>query len=106
MFFGNDPAEVSQIPDPLPEGLRKAAVALLTGAAPWEVPTPVPELAAADLPIVVVSGGHRDIFDAICDELAGRVGAQRAVVKGAGHAAQFTGEPFNALLRATLEGAT
>lgn len=106
VFFGNDPAEVAQIPDPMPEGLRKAAVALFTGAAPWDVPTPVRQLAEASYPVVVVSGGHSDMFEAICDELADRVGAQRAIISGAGHAAQFTGEPFNALLRATWEGAS
>ncbi len=47
MFVGNDPAEVAQIPEPMPESLHNAAVALYTGAAPWDVPTPVEELAAA-----------------------------------------------------------
>lgn len=106
IFFGADPDEVAQIPDPWPEGLRKAAVAQFTGAAPWDVPTPLHGLAEAPFPIVVVSGGHSELFDAICDTLAERVGAQRATIPGAGHAVQFTGEPFNALLDATWRAAT
>jgi hypothetical protein len=40
-------------------------------------------------------------FDAICDDLAGRIGAFRAVVEGAGHEIQFTGRAINELLLAT-----
>ena len=105
VFFGNDPAEVAQIPDPMPEGLHNAAVALYRGTAPWEVPTPVDELAAATFPVVVVSGGHSAMFDAICDVLAERVGAERVVIPGAGHAVQYAGQPFNALLKSTWESA-
>ena len=42
-------------------------------------------------PKLVVSGGHSAGFDAICDDLAERIGASRAVVEGAGHEIQFTG---------------
>ena len=105
VFAGNDPVEVAQIPDPMPDGLHNGAVALYTGAAPWDVPTPVDELAAATFPVVVVSGGHSAMFDAICDVLAERVGAERVVIPGAGHAVQYTGQPFNALLKSTWESA-
>jgi hypothetical protein len=49
-------------------------------------------------------------FDAICDNLAGRIGASRLVVKGAGHEVQFAGRPLNdallALWRSTSSPAT
>jgi hypothetical protein len=32
-----------------------------------------------------VSGGHSAAFDAVCDVLEDRLGAQRAVLPGAGH---------------------
>lgn len=54
---------------------------------------------------MVVSGGHSDLFDTICDVLAERVGAERAAIPGAGHAVQYTGQPFNALLRSMWESA-
>ncbi len=101
LFFGADPEEVAQIPDPMPDALRKAAVAQFTGAAPWQVRAPVTELAGAPFPIVVVSGGHSEMFEAACDAVADAVGARRTTISGAGHAVQFTGDPFNALLRAT-----
>ncbi len=44
------------------------------------------------------SGGHKDGFEAICDELAARIGASRARVEGAGHEIQFTGPPLDDLL--------
>jgi pimeloyl-ACP methyl ester carboxylesterase len=45
-------------------------------------------------------GGHSAGFDAICDELAERIGASRVVVKGAGHEIQFTGPLVNDVLLA------
>ena len=105
-LLGAEPDEVAQIPDPMPEQMRKAAVAQFTGTPPWEVATPVRALEAAPFPIVVVSGGHSEMYDAICDTLATRVGAQRATIPGAGHAVQFTGQPFNTLLETTWKAPT
>jgi pimeloyl-ACP methyl ester carboxylesterase len=68
------------------------------GRPPWEGDLPLDELASAGFPKLVVSGGHDDGFEAICDELADRIGASRAVVEGAGHEIQFTGPPLNDLL--------
>jgi hypothetical protein len=48
----------------------------------------------------VVSGAHSAGFDAICDDLAERIGASRAVVTGAGHEIQFAGRPLNDMLLA------
>jgi hypothetical protein len=33
----------------------------------------------------VLSGGHNAAFDAVCDVLEERLGAERAVLPGAGH---------------------
>ena len=64
----------------------------------WYPDLPLAELAAAPFPKLVVSGGHSAGFDAICDDLAQRIGASRAVIAGAGHEIQFTGAPLNELL--------
>ena len=61
----------------------------------WECELPLAALASAAFPKLVVSGGHSAGFDAICDELAERIGASRMVIEGAGHEIQFTGEPLN-----------
>ena len=64
----------------------------------WTADLPLDELAAAPFPKLVVSGGHSAGFDAICDDLAERIGATRAVAAGAGHEVQFSGAPINEAL--------
>jgi len=71
----------------------------------WQSDFPLEKLAAATFPKLVVSGGHSAGFDAICDDLAERIGASRAVAAGAGHEVQFTGRPLNELLLALWRGA-
>jgi hypothetical protein len=46
----------------------------------------------------LMSGGHHRGVDAMCKDLASRIGAASAVVAGAGHEVQFAGEPLNELL--------
>lgn len=86
-------------PDVIPPEARDEVVAMVPlvrrSLPPWEEEPPLKELAAAPFPKLVVSGGHNEGFEAICDELAGRIGASRAVVEGAGHEIQFTGPPLN-----------
>lgn len=65
---------------------------------PWECDLPTAALASAPFPTLVVSGGHSDAFDAICDVLADRIDADRVEVAGAGHEVQFTGSPLNQVL--------
>jgi pimeloyl-ACP methyl ester carboxylesterase len=72
---------------------------------PWKARPPLDELAAAPFPKLVVSGAHSDAFDAVCDVLVARIGAERAVLPGAGHSVQRLGEPFNELLTAFVERA-
>ena len=50
----------------------------------WDSNLPLAELAAAPFPKLVISGGHSAGFDAMCDDLAERIGASRAVAAGAG----------------------
>lgn len=89
-------------PDVLPPEAFEEVVAMVPlvrrSRPPWEGDLPLEELASASFPKLVVSGGHNDGFEAICDELAVRIGASRAVVEGAGHEIQFTGTPINELL--------
>jgi hypothetical protein len=66
----------------------------------WNANLPLAELASTTFPKLVVSGGHSAGFEAICDELAERIGASRLVVAGAGHEIQFTGQPLNEALLA------
>ncbi|GAA5112087.1 alpha/beta fold hydrolase [Haloechinothrix salitolerans] len=65
---------------------------------PWECDLPTAALTSAPFPKLVVSGGHSDAFDAICDALAERIDAECIEVSGAGHEIQFVGPPLNQAL--------
>ena len=86
--------------DPLPPAIEAGARAAIAERSPDQAVIPLDELAAAPFPKLVVSGGHNAAFDAVCDVLEERLGAQRAVLPGAGHSIPRLGEPFNALLEA------
>lgn len=95
---------------PAPPG--RLSPALLQGARtlqrerlPWEAEIPLGELARAPFPLLAVSGAHEPAFEAVCDALAERAGAERAVLPGAGHSVQRLGGPFNELLARFVERA-
>jgi pimeloyl-ACP methyl ester carboxylesterase len=92
-------------PDDFPPEFLASALPLVPvfrrGRPIWYPDLPLEELASASFPKVVVSGGHSAGLDAVCDDLAVRIAASRAVVEGAGHEIQFTGQPINDLLLAT-----
>jgi pimeloyl-ACP methyl ester carboxylesterase len=65
---------------------------------PWEADPPLAALAAAQFPKLVISGAHSPVFEAVCDVVAERLGAERATIAGAGHSIPATGAPYNELL--------
>jgi pimeloyl-ACP methyl ester carboxylesterase len=73
------------LPDPLPPALEQGARAAMVERSPEEAEIPLDELAAAPFPMLVISGAHNAAFDAVCDVLEERLGAERAVLPGAGH---------------------
>jgi pimeloyl-ACP methyl ester carboxylesterase len=75
-------------PSPLPPPLEQGARALQAERGPWEAEIPLAELRALGVPTLVVSGAHHAAFDAICDVLERELGAERAVLAGAGHSVQ------------------
>jgi pimeloyl-ACP methyl ester carboxylesterase len=93
---------VGSNPDEFPPEFLAAAVPLVPvvrRARPmWSPGLPLAELAAASFPKLIITGGHSDGFDAICDDLAERIGAPRAVLTGARHEVQFTGTALNEAL--------
>ena len=96
-------AFLATIGAPVPRG--RFTPALLQGARtlrverlPWEAQIPLAALAAAPFPLLAVSGAHEPAFEAVCDVLAERAGAERAVLPGGGHSVQRLGAPFNELL--------
>jgi pimeloyl-ACP methyl ester carboxylesterase len=93
------------LPDPLTPELERGARLLMVERPPWEAEIPLDALSRAPFPKLVVSGGHHPAFDAVCDVLERRLGAERAVIPGAGHSVQRTGAPFNERLEAFLRSA-
>jgi pimeloyl-ACP methyl ester carboxylesterase len=85
--------------------LLQGARTLMVERPPSEAVIPFDELARTPFPKLVVSGGHSAAFDAVCDVLEQRLGAERAVLPGAGHSIQRLGEPFNELLASFVERA-
>jgi pimeloyl-ACP methyl ester carboxylesterase len=90
---------VGSNPEELPPELLDAALPLVPvmrqGRQPKDGDLPLAELASGIYPKLVVSGGHATGYEAICDALAREIGALRAVIEGAGHEIQFTGQPIN-----------
>lgn len=71
--------------DPLPSWLDQGARAAMAERSPDEAAIPLEDLSATAFPKLVVSGGHNAAFDAVCDVLEARLGAERAVLPGSGH---------------------
>ena len=78
--------------------LLQGARTLMVERSPAEAEIPLDALARSPFPKLVVSGGHDPAFEAVCDVLEERLGAERAVLPGAGHSVQRLGEPFNDVL--------
>jgi len=85
--------------------LLQGARTLMVERPPSEAVIPFDELVPTPFPKLVVSGGHSAAFDAVCDVLEERLGAERAVLPGAGHSVQRLGEPFNEQLASFVERA-
>jgi pimeloyl-ACP methyl ester carboxylesterase len=85
--------------------LLQGARTLMVERPPSEAVIPFDELARDPFPKLVVSGGHSAAFDAVCDVLEERLGAERVVLPGAGHSVQRLGEPFNEVLVSFVERA-
>jgi pimeloyl-ACP methyl ester carboxylesterase len=75
----------TRLPQRLSPGLEQGIRATMAERLPSEAEIPLDELAAAPFPKLVISGAHNPAFDAVCDVLEARLGAERAVLPGAGH---------------------
>jgi pimeloyl-ACP methyl ester carboxylesterase len=70
---------------------------------PFEAEIDFEEIRSAEIPSLVVSGDHHPGFERTCDALAEKLGAERAVLPGQGHAPQRT-DGFNDRLEEFLGG--
>ena len=90
---------VGSDPDQLPAELLAAAAELApvcrAGRPYFDAAPPLEVIAPAPFPKLVVSGGYDAGWEAICAQLAARIGGEHTVIEGAGHEIQFTGQPLN-----------
>lgn len=92
-------------PGQLPEELVRGVELLKSERPSWEADISLKRLAAADFPVLVLSGGHSAAFEAVCDALAAPLAAERDVITGRGHTIPSTGLPYNERLEAFLRTA-
>jgi pimeloyl-ACP methyl ester carboxylesterase len=92
-------------PDQLPDELMHGVELLKRERPSWEAEIPLERLAAADFPVLVLSGGHSPAFEAVCDALAEALSAEREVIRGRGHTVPSTGDPYNERLEEFLRSA-
>jgi len=84
-----------------PDADRLSAIeSFMQERSPYEAEIPFDKLQG--VPVLVLSGGWHPAFDAVCDVLEQRLGAERAVLPGKGHAAQHA-PGFNERLLAFWE---
>jgi pimeloyl-ACP methyl ester carboxylesterase len=74
-----------RLPAVLPPELEQGVQALTVERPPWDARFALDALAAATFPKLVVSGGHSQPLDAVCDVLEQRLGAERAVLAVGSH---------------------
>jgi pimeloyl-ACP methyl ester carboxylesterase len=85
------------------ELIGEAIEAARGGRSPSEATPDLDALAGAGIPVMVMSGGHHDGIETLCDALAERLGARREKVPGAGHAVPRA-PGFNDVLEDFLRG--
>ena len=71
---------------------------------PWEAKLRFDAITDASIPTLVVSGDHHLALERLCDAITTRLGAQRARLRGAGHAVQRA-PGFNTMLEEFLTAA-
>jgi pimeloyl-ACP methyl ester carboxylesterase len=102
VFFRSGVGSSHTTPDELQGDLLEGAKLLMRERPPLEIEPPLNELARAPFRKLVISGGHSEVFEAVCDRIAERIGAERAVIPGRGHSIPATGEPYNRRLHQFL----
>jgi pimeloyl-ACP methyl ester carboxylesterase len=75
-----------QVPTEVPPAREQGVSALMAEVLPWEVEIPLADLAAAPFPKLVCSSGSHPAYEAVCDVLEERLGAERLALDGGGHA--------------------
>jgi pimeloyl-ACP methyl ester carboxylesterase len=84
-----------RVPATARPGEEQGVRASMSERMPTEADIPLVRLAEAGFPVLVCSSGSHPAYEAVCDVLEQRLGAERVVLGGAGHGVQFA-RGFNA----------
>ena len=87
-----------ETPEELPPWLEQGARHAARERPSWHAEVPGHVLAAAPFPTLVISGGHSQVFETICDRLAEEVGGERTVLAGRAHTIPALGASYNSCL--------
>jgi pimeloyl-ACP methyl ester carboxylesterase len=104
-FFRSGAGSSRETPAELSDDLRRGAELAMRERPAWEAEIPFDALADAGFPVLAISGGHSPVFEAICDNIAERLGGERATIAGKGHNVPETGAPYNERLERFLSAA-
>jgi pimeloyl-ACP methyl ester carboxylesterase len=103
-FFRAGSGSSRATPEKLPDELLRGAELAMAERPSWESDVPLEALAAAEFPVLAISGGHSPVFEAVCDTIAERLGGERSTIEGKGHNIPETGVPYNERLERFLDG--
>ena len=95
----------TEVPDPLPPGGAQLVQAGNAQRPPWEARFDFAAIRAAGMPVLVITGGHKDAFEAVGDVIERGLRAERTVLPGRGHSVQRVGPTFNQRLAAFIDEA-
>jgi pimeloyl-ACP methyl ester carboxylesterase len=90
-----------RVPVGIPPGGEQGVRALMAERPPWEAEIALERLTG--IRALVCSGGYHPAYETVCDVLEQGLGAERAVLPGAGHGVHRT-PGFNERFRAFLRG--
>lgn len=93
------------VPNPLPAPIERGTRALMGARPPGDAEIPVNDLRAGPFPILVISGGHMEEYEIVCDEIARQTGAARKILTGNAHLVPDLGPPFNGVVEAFWKAA-
>lgn len=100
--FRDGVGSARETPEKLEGELLQGVRLLMSERPPWEAEPPLSLLRTTAFSKLVVSGGHSQVFEAVCDALADGLQARRTVIAGRGHTIPATGAPYNEVLHAFL----
>jgi pimeloyl-ACP methyl ester carboxylesterase len=101
-LFRGGVGSTNETPEHLTGELLAGARLVMRERPPWEASPPLQALREAPFAKLVISGGHSPVFEAVCDAVAQRIDAERAVISGRRHNIPSTGPPYTERLHSFM----